>query len=277
VIGNHAARSFLPPAVEVTQRVARSFAPAIRLLPSPVRDDVYLLYFVCRTLDDLVDTRQPGAGRRLEEVGAWAQGTGPALGHEEVILQGLFARHPTMPRQAVVDFCAGQLDDLNAVVLETESALDLHAYRVAGTVGRLMAAVLGVREASAHAAAEALGIAMQRTNILRDIDEDLARGRVYLPAETLREAGIADLARDDRRRLLTIEIAVADQWYALGLAGTRYLLQGRRSVLAAALMYREILRQLERDGLGVRRPRRVCVSSRRKLWLMARAMSVATP
>ncbi len=262
----------LPGAMEVTNRIARTFSLAIRFLPSAVRNDVYLLYLVCRTLDDLVDTGQPQAGRRMEQIRAWAEGGGSLIGREEAILQDLCERYPAMPRDAVADFCTGQLDELNVVTIETESDLDLHAYRVAGTVGRLMASLLGVTDSRARASAEALGIAMQRTNILRDIDEDLARGRVYIPAETMDAVGVRDLTLDSRERLLTVEIAIADRWYEEGLTGTKYLLRGRRQVRAAGLMYQEILRQLERDGLGRIRPRRVSVSPPRKLRLMARAL-----
>lgn len=266
----------LPVAMEVTRRVARTFSLAIRFLPAPLRRDVCLLYLVCRTLDDLVDTARPEAQRRLEEVRAWAAGAAGAAGREEVILHDLLGRYPAMPRRAVIDFCTGQLDDLTGAAIETEDDLDRHSYLVAGTVGLLMAGMLGLRDRAAEASAGALGIAMQRTNILRDIDEDLARGRVYLPLQTMEKLGIRDLAHADRTELLQVEIAIADGWYERGLAGVHYLLQGRRQVRAAALMYREILRQLERDGLGRVRPQRVSVSRSRKLWLVTQAM-VRTP
>jgi phytoene synthase len=266
------AQEALPRAVEVTNRVARTFSIAIRFLPGTVREDVYLLYLVCRTLDDLVDNAQPEARGRLEQVAAWADGVGSLTGPEEVILESLFERYPSMPRDAVVDFCLGQLADLETPRIETEADLDLHAYRVAGTVGRLMAGLLGVNDPAADGAARALGIAMQRTNILRDIDEDLVRGRVYIPAQTMQALGIRDLGTQDRAMLLTVEIAIADRWYQQGLGGTRYLLQGRRAVHAAGIMYREILRQLERDGLGRVRPSRASVSGRRKLMVAARVL-----
>jgi phytoene synthase len=262
----------LPAAVQVTNRVARTFALAIRFLPAPLRHDVYLLYLVCRTLDDLADTAHPEARQRIEAVRHWAAGSGEAVGREAIILSHLVERYPAMPRQAVIDFCTGQLDELTGVRIETEDDLDLHAYRAAGTVGLLMAGVLGVSDGAADATARALGIAMQRTNILRDIDEDLARGRIYLPAKTMAKLGVRDLASDDRSQLLQVEIAIADSWYERGLAGIQYLLQGRRQVRAAGVMYREILRQLERDGLGRIRPQRVSVSTPRKLWLMTQMM-----
>jgi len=261
----------LPSAIEVTNSVARTFSLAIRFLPVSVRNDVYLLYLVVRTLDDLVDMRRPEARNRIEQVAAWAEDRGATTGREEAILEYLFEKYPAMPRDAVTDFCLGQLDELCETSIETEEDLDLHAYRVAGTVGLLMAGILGLTCPDALVCAKALGIAMQRTNILRDIDEDLARGRIYIPRETLDAVNVRDLACDDRSDLLRVEIAIADRWYDEGLGGTSYLVHGGRQVRAAGLMYREILRELERDGLGRIRPRRVSVSARRKLWLVTQA------
>lgn len=269
---SHPLNRYLPEALEVTNRVARTFALAIRLLPGEVRDDVYLLYYVCRLLDDLVDDRRPGARSRLETVRAWALGTGPAAGREEVILEHLLARYPSMPRDAIVDFCAGQLESLEPPFLLTEDDLDQHCYAVAGTVGRMMAGILGVSDPRADAAARALGIAMQRTNILRDIDEDLSEGRVYIPRVTLDRFGITDLNACDRSSLLRHEIMLADAWYDLGLAGIRYLESGAWQVRAAGMMYRAILRQIEADGLGLIRPHRASVALHRKLWLVTRAL-----
>lgn len=255
---------YLDRAVETTNRVARTFALATRLLPREVRPDVYLLYLVCRQLDDLVDFQEPDAERRLGWVARWAE-RGEVQGPEAEILQHLADRYPTLPRDAVADFCEGQRQDMGTLVIDTEADLDLYAYRVAGTVGRLMATILGAETEAADEAARALGIAMQRTNILRDIDEDLARGRVYIPAQALAMAGVQDLARDDRTLLLRVEIAVADHWYERGLPGSSLLKHGGRQVRAAGVMYRQILRQIEREGRGVQRPNRVVVPSHRKL------------
>ena len=110
-------------------------------------------------------------------------------------------------------------------------------------------------------------MAMQRTNILRDIDEDLAAGRVYVARETvLRFGGLRPGAREG---LLRDQIARADALYERGCAGCPAR-QGRPAVAAAAAMYREILRQIERDGYGAR-PGRAVVPRRRKLVVAARA------
>ena len=278
--------AWLPEARATISRVARTFSVASRLLPRPIREDVDLLYLVLRTLDDFVDGAafDPALQERLAAVEGWAAGTagasgaapgasGPAATREVRILDELERRHPGLPREAVAHFMDGMRQDLAGPSIETEDDLDLYSYRVAGTVGRLMAAILGTRgDAAADRAARSLGIAMQRTNILRDIDEDRANGRGYLPAATLARHGIRDLAADDRTTLLRDEIARADAAYEVGIAGIPLLLHGRRSILAAALMYREILRQLERDGLGARRPHRAVVPRSRKLALLARCL-----
>ncbi|MDQ6637047.1 MAG: phytoene/squalene synthase family protein [Candidatus Dormibacteraeota bacterium] len=254
----------------LTKRVARTFALATRLLPASVRSDVYLLYFVLRTLDDLVDAASPEALQALNRVENWALG-GTGGSRETEILAHLAARHPDLPRDAVADFVVGLRTDLRGPSFVTEADVDRYAYQVAGTVGRLMAAILG-GPPEADQAARALGIAMQRTNILRDIDEDLARRRVYLATETLQRLDIQDLARAERRPLLEDQIRLTEDWYRLGMAGIPQLRRGRRGVLAAALMYREILAQIGRDGFGSTRPWRSHVSRQRKAWLALRSL-----
>jgi phytoene synthase len=261
----------LDEAIAVTHRVSRTFSLATRLMPARVRDDVYLLYLVCRRLDDLVDGGDPAASRRIDEVRRWALG-GSIGGREEAVLDGLATRHPEFPLDAVADFCDGQESDLALRVFETEEELDLYCYQVAGTVGRMMAAILGTRSAKADGHARALGIAMQRTNILRDLDEDIAIGRVYVPRTTLEVTGTVDLVHGDRKALLRHEIALADHWYRVGQAGIGLLASGARQVRAAALMYQEILRQIERDGLGAMRPRRAVVPTSQKARLLAKAL-----
>lgn len=252
-------------------RAARTFSLASRFLPGEVRGDVNLLYLVARTLDDAVDECLPDAPARLDAVERWAA-TGATRTQETVVLDGLAARHPALPRSAIVDFCEAQRMDLRRARFGTELELDGYCYGVAGTIGLLLAAILGAEGPEAAAAARAMGIAMQRTNILRDIDEDLARGRVYLPAETLTLAGVDDLAVDDRALLLRIEAAIADWWYERGMAGIPLLPHGQLAVRSAAEMYRAILTQLGRDGWGVRRPWRSRLSRRHRLLIVFRAI-----
>ena len=266
--GDQATDPYLTEAEEVMQNAARTFSLAARLLPATVRDDVVLLYLVLRTLDDLVDEQSPEADAAVAAVETWLV-TDETSTRETVILADL-ARRYGLPRPALVAFLQGMRDDLGTPSIETEGDLDVYCYRVAGCVGEMMASILGVWDDAAWNAARALGNAMQRTNILRDVDEDLANGRVYLAADTLARFGITDLATQDRTELYRDQIARADTLYDQGLAGVPMLVHGRRSVAAAGAMYREILREIERGGYGANRGRSV-VSRPRKAALVASA------
>jgi 15-cis-phytoene synthase len=255
-----------------TKRIARTFALACRLLPRDVRDDVYRLYLVFRTLDDLVDEGRPGALPAIEAVERWCA-DGTVTSRESALLAGLDARYG-LPRHALRDFCLGMRSDVEGAPILTEAELDLYCHRVAGTVGIVMAAILGTTTPAADAHAAALGKAMQRTNILRDIDEDSANGRVYLARETLERFG-GRLDPGAREALLRDQIARADALYEVGLAGIPMLRHGRFAVAAAARMYREILRQIEREGYGAQ-PGRAVVSAPRKLLAAARPRRLGT-
>ena len=287
--------ALLPEAQATIDRVARSFALAARFLPREVRNDINLLYLALRRLDDLVDLEAPSgsaqrvdAQQRIAAIRTWVD-TGAVNGtpgDELAIFVDLQRRTPTLPTDAIGAFLDGMESDLAGSVMESDADLDLYCYQVAGTVGRLMAALLGVHAgdaAQADRAARALGAAMQRTNILRDVDEDLANGRVYLPATALRRVGLDPTAasgptslRDgDRNALYRYEIARADAEYEAGIAGISHLQNGGRSIRVAAHLYREILRQIERDGFGVRRPHRPVVGRARKAAALVRALGAA--
>ena len=261
----------VPPVDEAratTRAVARTFALACRLLPRAVRDDVYLLYLVFRTLDDLVDDGMPEAPARVDAVAEWAHGATIRHTPEVTLLDGLARRHP-IPHQALSDFCEGMRQDLAGESFATEADVDRYCFRVAGTVGLVMPSLLGARDLErAGPAAAALGMAMQRTNILRDIDEDGEAGREYVAQETIARFG--GLTPGSREALVRDQIARAEALYARGLPGTRELVSGGRAVAAAGAMYREILRQIERDGYGANAGRAV-VSGRRKVLVGGRA------
>jgi 15-cis-phytoene synthase len=252
-----------------TRRAGHTFALACRLLPRAVRDDVYLLYLVFRTLDDLVDEGRPEALSRVEAVEAWAECRRGDRTREVVVLDALAARYP-LPRGAVADFCTGMRQDLARAKFATEADVDRYCYRVAGTVGVVMTCVLGARNPQrARPAAAALGIAMQRTNILRDIDEDAEKGRVFVAQQAVARHG--SLRPGRRGALLREQIAYADTLYERGLAGICELRRGSRAIAAAGAMYREILREIERRGYGATSERAV-VPGTRKLAVGMRAV-----
>jgi phytoene synthase len=246
----------------VTRHHAATFSLACRLLPRRIRADVYILYMVFRTLDDLVDERRPEAAERIEAVAAWAEGQPGEWTAEVELLGELVNRHP-IDRLAIADFCRGMEHDLRGEGFRTEAELDAYCYQVAGTVGIVMSGVLGTDgDPQARVAAARLGMAMQRTNILRDLDEDAMAGRVYVSARTIDRDGWPAPGR--RAAFVRAQIGRADRLYEEGLAGICHLRHGRLAVGAAARMYREILREIERRD-GGELPGRAVVSGPRKL------------
>lgn len=242
-----------------------TFGPALRILPSPAREDVCELYDVLHTLDDLVDEHRPEAAARVTAVEEWCR-RGAVASPETVILEGLAERR-SFPREAMLDFCLAMRHDIECRAIETEQDLDLYGYRAGGTVGIMLATLLGTRATEARWRMTKLGMAAQRTNILRDVDEDRANGQVYLARETIERFGSPEPGR--REALMRDQIARADALYEEGTPGIGLLAQGRRGIAACAALYREILRQIEREGYG-EKPGRVVVPRWRQRLIVAR-------
>ena len=182
----------------IRQRVeaaGTSFDWAMRLLPRDRRDGMYAIYAFCREVDDIADDTAPPAEKQAS-LTDW---------HREI--DALYARQP---RQIVAQALLEPIeryrlrrDDFHAVIagMEMDAAedirapdlatLDLYCGRVAGAVGHLSVHVFGDESPVAHIVADRLGRALQLTNILRDLDEDARRGRLYLPREILQRHGIA--------------------------------------------------------------------------------------
>lgn len=172
---------------------SKSFALASRLLPASIRSDAVLLYAWCRYADDAVDEapehERPAALERLEreldQIYA-GEDTGDPL------LEGFadLVRRAKIPKRYPAELVAGMRMDVEGYRYETGSDLMLYCYRVASTVGLMMCHVMGVRGPRALERAAHLGMAMQLTNICRDVVEDWHRGRVYLPETWLARHGV---------------------------------------------------------------------------------------
>lgn len=242
-----------------------TFAPGMRLLPKNIRLDVHRLYDVLRTLDDLVDDDRPEAAQRLDAVKAWTRGE-PADTYETRVLDDLAQRYE-LPKHALLDFCQGMCHDIARAVIHTEEDLELYAQRAGGSVGIMLARLLGSTHPEAETKMATLGRAMQRTNILRDIDEDATHNRLYIAQSTIERFGAptpgarADLIRD--------QIARADALYEQAKDATSMLGSGQRGMALGATLYREILRQIERTGYGQTSGRVIVPLWRRRL-LIAR-------
>ncbi len=242
-----------------------SFSAGMLLLPRELQTDAQQLYYVLRTIDDLVDEEASQAEERVTALEAWASDAEVAS-PEARTLQNLAERYP-LPREAFTDFCKGMRMDLEAAEMKSEADLERYCEYAGGTVGVMLTALLGARHSDAAGKMLLLGTAMQRTNILRDIDEDLERGRVYIATNTIERFGFPHPGR--REALLRDQIRRADRLFARGLPAIPMLRFGRRAMGISALLYREILRQIEREGFG-RKSGRVSVPAWRKRLLIAR-------
>jgi len=222
------------------------------------------LYGFCRHLDDLADEAPSAAlGRQaLDDIHAAigkrrAAGTNANANENTsaMVIDALSLMHECgIEQDVVLELIKGVRSDLEPVLMADETELLRYCYRVAGTVGLMMCKVLGTSDGVAFRHAIDLGIAMQLTNICRDVAEDAAMGRRYLPASLLGEVAPAALVAPathlQARLRCTVAalLALAERYYRSGEQGLRYLPgNARRAVLIAARLYREIGRQLARQ------------------------------
>ncbi|WP_291012643.1 phytoene/squalene synthase family protein [Hydrogenophaga sp.] len=257
---------------------SRTFFAASRLLPPRVRCAAIALYAFCRVADDLVDDGDLRLDQALAQLGLRLDHIydNDPLDHlEDRALAEVVRRHD-LPRPLLDALLDGFAWDAQGRAYDTLE--DLHDYgaRVAGSVGAMMCWIMGVRSAQALARACELGVAMQLTNIARDVGEDARKGRLYLPRQWLVDAGIdadAWLARPGCSPALQSVVdrllVEADQLYTQASSGIALLPRDCRSaILAARLVYAEIGQQLRRNGLDPLAQRAVVPRSR-KLVLLA--------
>lgn len=260
---------------------SRTFHAASLLLPRRVREPASVLYRFCRVADDAVDLH----GGRAGAIDALRARLDRAYtGHDdERALGAVFARHevPRLLPEMLLEGLAWDAEGRRCADLD---ALLAYATRVAGTVGAMMALLMGARESAALARACDLGVAMQLSNIARDVGEDARAGRLYLPLDRLQQAGIDAEAWLRAPRfspalgaIVGELVALADQLYASAGAGiARLPLDCRPGIQAARLLYAEIGHEALRRG-GDALHRRAVVPAARKAVLLARALASPWP
>jgi phytoene synthase len=234
----------------------KTFHWASKLLAARFCQRATRLYAFCRIVDDLVDEIEShdSARRALSECRAAIQlgnSSHPTCGDMVDLI-----RECQIDRDVVLELIDGIASDLEPVRIKTTASLLNYCYKVAGTVGIMMCSVFDVSDAVAHAYAIDLGVAMQLTNLCRDVADDAASGRRYLPATLVGDLDPSDLIWpaewlranlfDGMRSLL----ALADSYYSSAEKGLPYLpLEARGAILVAAQVYRAIgTKLLNRDG-----------------------------
>ncbi len=222
---------------------ARTFRLATAMLPAGLHDDIAVLYAFCRTADDLVD--EAGDECALLRLERELAGDEPACPLVQA-LQDLSRRRGLSLGHAQA-LLVGVRQDLGDVLMENDGQLLAYSWRVASTVGLMVSRLLGVEDPAAEGHAADLGLAMQLTNIVRDVREDAMRGRVYLPRTRLAAHGLStdDVLHGRERegvRAVCLELLdLADRYYASGEAGFRYIpLRARVGIAVAQRVYASI-------------------------------------
>ncbi len=245
----------------ITRREAKNFAYGIRLLRPPERRALSAVYAMARRVDDIGDGEDgpdvkrkglAGVRRELESLGE------PT---EDPVLTALadVDRRYGLPLDAFADLVDGCLMDVEGATYETAEELVVYCRKVAGSIGRLSLAVFGAKDQpGAMALADDLGVALQLTNILRDVVEDRGRGRVYLPAADARLAGCPPDLSDPEgvARLVAAECRTAEMWFGRGLPLLTLLDRRSRACVAAmAGIYHRLLARIAADPAAVTRGR----------------------
>ena len=281
-----------------TRHWAKTYYLGSLLMPPRKRRAIWAIYVWCRRTDELVDAPDAAAmdpGTLHQRLDQWEERTrrlfaGEVHDAQDMALWDTLQRYP-QDIKPYLEMIAGQRMDITLKRYRTFEDLKLYCYRVAGTVGLMSQAVMGLDEAFYSApwsrcpdpthCAVALGIASQLTNILRDVGEDRERGRIYLPQEDLErfsytEAELMDgVINDPWRDLMKFQVQRAREWFRRSEAGIRWLCKDARwPVWTSLQLYQGILGVIEDNGYDVF-SRRAYVPRLRKLLSLPVAFTLA--
>ncbi|HXM32945.1 MAG TPA: squalene/phytoene synthase family protein [Chthoniobacterales bacterium] len=247
-------------AAKITRESKSNLALAFVALGRERRQDVTIFYAFCRLIDDIADSTELSVEQKTRDLSAWRERLHgpspdePSLARE---LRDLIAKYSLTPAmlEEIID---GVEMDLRKVRYATFEELRVYCYRVASAVGLVSIEIFGYRNPACRAYAIELGLALQTTNIIRDVGKDLSKGRIYLPQADLARFDYSEedlLARkynDAFVRLMEFEAARAEKFFAQAAA----LLprEDRRSMVAAEIMgsiYHALLKRMKSDGFRV--------------------------
>ena len=261
-----------------------SFTASFRFLEPERRQAITALYAFCREVDDAVDEcADPNiAAAKL----AWWRGEVAALyaGHPtHPVTQSLSTALPrfNLPAEHLQEIIDGMEMDLHQTRYADFKALHLYCYRVASVVGLLASEIFGYTNRRTQKYAHDLGLALQLTNIIRDVGEDARRGRIYLPQDELARFGVSEaniLASrysDQFKALMEFQAERAREYYQRALAELSAAdRKAQRAGLIMAAIYRTVLDEVAKDGFQVL-DRRLSLPPARKLWIAVRTWLAA--
>ena len=247
-------------AARITRQSRSNLALAFISLGRERRRDISVFYAFCRLVDDIVDTSELDIEAKRSALAQWRSALrGPVADESKIApeVRRLIDKY-SLPPEMFDEIIAGVEMDLTILRYETFEQLRVYCYRVASAVGLISIEIFGYRNSDCKEYAVQLGLALQMTNIIRDVETDLWDDRVYLPLQDLARFGYSEADLQDRQyderflRLMEFEAARAHQYFD---AAARLLpAEDRRSMVAAEIMasiYRALLGRIERDGFRV--------------------------
>jgi len=248
---------------KITAHYAKTFYFGTEFFDEPKRKAVWAVYAWCRRTDDIVDKPRKDTTSLRDELADWTERLrliwqGVAYDSIDLALVDTVRNYPGLTVQPFEDMVKGMVMDLDQNRFDTFDELYVYCYRVAGTVGLMVLPIMGTAEdATLEEALEpalALGVALQLTNILRDVGEDRARQRIYLPREDLERFGVSEqsllkgIKDENYTNMLKFQIARAREWYARAEAGIPMLAEDAQLPVRASLdMYSVILEKIEKN------------------------------
>ena len=246
----------------------KSFYWASFFLPKKNRIAASRLYSICRYLDDVADNSKLDTSSQIKNI--FNQ-----IKENESSEINIFFKKNNINLGILKDLIDGLISDQQNVRVTDEKELIDYSYKVAGTVGLMMLPIIDTKDAEARKHAIDLGIAMQLTNIARDVYEDAKMNRLYLPKEWLGQVSISDLIDnkldDQKKRLIELSIKnlieLSDKFYANGFSGMKFIpLRTRLAIFFAAKIYKGIGEKIKSGGY-VYKLERIYLNKLEKLWI----------
>jgi len=247
-------------AAKITRDSKSNLALAFVALGRERRNDITIFYAFCRVIDDLADDAETSAEEKASALSAWRKWIRESAADEPALagdVRGLYAKYAITPPM-LDEIIDGVEMDLGNVRYETFGELRLYCYRVASAVGLVSIEIFGYRNAACRDYAIQLGLALQVTNIIRDVGKDLGNGRIYLPQEDLARFGYSEAELRARTHndafvgLMEFEASRAEDFFSRAAA---LLPRGdRRAMVAAEIMasvYHALLRRMKADRFRV--------------------------
>lgn len=265
----------------ITRKSGSNLALGLMALPRGRREDMTVFYAFCRIVDDIADEPSAPVETRRAQLDAWRRSLEGAFEGEPPLaaeVRALIAKY-RLPAGHFREIIAGMEMDLDGARYRTFEELRLYCYRVASAVGLVSIEIFGCKNPRSRDYALNLGLALQLTNIIRDVGEDWANGRrVYLPLEEMERFQYSTADLDARRQneafgeLIRFQAGRAREFY--GLAEEAFSHEDARALVAAEIMrnvYKKLLDKMERDGFRVLE-RRYSLGKAHKLAVVARGL-----